>query len=151
MIFGPRPTGRTPGAPGVHPRTRTHKTRNHLEPKSVGVPIYGKIPNSKIFGAAQTGPDFRAHFFRARAKNQNSAPNILLALSSSFPKGMTHPCQTKTIGGDRFGKKTNIWCQGPTLRASGSNSPTQKLLVISKDAPESLAWISQEGAKLWSF
>ena len=95
MIFGP-PAHR------VHPRTRTHKTRNHLEPKSVGVPFMEKVRIPKFLvppGLARTsGPVF----FRARAKNQNSAPNILSAPSSSFRNGRTRPRWHKTLGGDRF-------------------------------------------------
>ena len=43
---------------------------------------------------------FRSPFLRPQAKNQNSTPNIFLALSSLLGKGKTQPPCPKTLGGD---------------------------------------------------
>ena len=114
-------------------------------------PFYGKSPNSKIFGAARTGPDFRARFFRAQAKNQNSAPNILSAPSSGFRNGRTRPRRPKILGGDRFPVKPIFPGPSPARNIPGYGSRAQKLLARSVGAPENFGHIRCPVQKLRHF
>ena len=113
--------------------------------------FYEKMPNSKIFCATRPTRTFRPNLFRPRGKNQNSAPNILLASSSRFQKGMTRPPRIKNLGGDRFGRNPLFQGSGLTPRASGSKSPTRKLLARSFGDPENFMPICGLGQKLRTF
>ena len=112
---------------------------------------YEKMPNSKNFCATRPTRTFRPNLFRPRGKNQNSAPNILSASSSRFQKGMTRPPCIKNLGGDRFGRNPLFQGSGLTPRASGSKSPTRKLLARSFGDPENFMPIHGLGQKLWTF
>ena len=102
MIFGPLALGPDRWGPLGASQDPDAKNKKSPGARISRGPFNEKSPNSKIFGAAGTGPDFRARFFRAGAKNQNSAPNILSASSSSFRRGATRPRRPETPGGDRF-------------------------------------------------
>ena len=141
MIFGPPANGPDPCGP-----QGASQDPDILNKKSPGAqisrgPFYGKSPSSKIFGAARTGPDFRTRFFRARAKNQNSAPNILSAPSSGFQNGRTRPRRPKTLGGDRFPVKPIFPGPSPARNIPGYGSRAQKLLARSVGAPENFGHI----------
>ena len=113
--------------------------------------FYKTILKSKIFCATRPTRTFRPNLFRPRGKNQNSAPNILSASSSRFQKGMTRPPRIKNLGGDRFGRNPLFQGLGLTPRASGSKSPTRKLLARSFGDPENFMPIHGLGQKLWTF
>ena len=93
-----------------------------------------KPKNSKIIMPPWV-PQIWTPFFWPKAKIINLLP-ILLALCSHFQKGMSWRCRTKTQGSDRFGKNWHFLAQGPTLRAGGVRSPTQKLLEWSWTGPD---------------
>ena len=138
------------GPPGCIQRqsSRNKKMLNFYFSRGV---FYEKILKSKIFCATRPTRTFRPNLFRPRGKNQNSAPNILSASLSRFQKGMTRPPRIKNLGGDRFGRNPLFQGSGLTPRASGSKSPTRKLLARSFGDPENFMPIRGLGQKLWTF
>ena len=138
------------GPPGCIQRRsgRNKKKLNFYFSRGV---FYEKILKSKIFCATRPTRTFRPNLFRPRGKNQNSAPNILLALSFRFQKGMTRPPRIKNLGGDRFGRNPLFQGSGLTPRASGSKSPTRKLLARSFGDPENFMPIRRPVQKLLHF
>ena len=113
--------------------------------------FYEKIPKLKIFVARPASPALRPHYFRPGAEIQNSAPNKLFVSSSRFQKGMTQPPCIKNLGEDRFGRKPIFQGLGLTQRASGSKSPTRKLLARSFGDFENFMPIHGLGQKLRTF
>ena len=82
LISAPRPTGRTPGAPGVHPRTWTHKTRKDPRPESVGGPYMKKVRISKFLAP----PGLPGPFFPGPGKNSKFRSQHFVGPVLLFPK-----------------------------------------------------------------
>ncbi len=64
---------------------------------------------------------------------------------------MSHPCRTKTKGGDRFSRNRPFSAQGCALEASWSDTPAKKLLVQSCSSPKNFIKILSFHHKLFNF
>jgi hypothetical protein len=84
-------------------------------------------------------------------KNQNSDPWIFYPQSSWFQKGKSHPCRTKTQGGNRFWRNRLFLAEGRTLEADWSGTHAQKLLVRGWSRPKNFGKILSFHKKLLSF
>ena len=90
----------------------------------------------RLWLASLSGPLFLGR----QPKNNSSTPNILLASSSCFQKGIAWPFWSKTLGGE---KDTTV-----LFRLS---STCKKLLARSSGDPEPFILICPLGEKFWHF
>ena len=122
----PGPEG-THGALGVCQIKKLHNTKSNRHLILVGVPFIKNIVSPKFWSQPLASPAFRPRFLGRQAENQNSAPNILLALLSLFRKGVTTPLP-QDPGRRLIWQKLPFLGSGPDPRAPGSRAPAQNLL-----------------------
>jgi len=106
--------------------------------------------NVQLKKMAATHP-FRPQYFGHYPKIQNSALYFFKPWSWGFLKGMSHPCSTKTQGGDRFSRNRLFSAQGHNPWGRLGVTPAQKILVRSWTGPENFIKILSFHQNLFNF